>query len=151
MLPRPQASLLQGATPRCDLDPPSSTCCAFFLLTHSHWQSCCCFASLHLVLSFGSRALDSSTTTFSPGYRATTTYSTSFSFLKDLLRYSQRFHTSICKAFHDLGRAPVIHPFSTFHPCYRSFHKSVPARPVVPTIHLPLDTTVTTNKTDVFE
>ncbi|KAJ4990967.1 hypothetical protein SVAN01_03538 [Stagonosporopsis vannaccii] len=55
MLPRPQASLLQGAAPRCDLGFPSSTCYAFFLLTHSHWQPYCCFASLLRIPSFGSR------------------------------------------------------------------------------------------------
>ncbi|KAF2622961.1 hypothetical protein BU25DRAFT_199148 [Macroventuria anomochaeta] len=70
MLPRPQASLLQGAARRCDLGSPSSTCYLFFLLTYSHWQPCCCFASLDFIPSFGPRALDSFTILFPLGYPA---------------------------------------------------------------------------------
>jgi hypothetical protein len=45
-----------------------------------------------------------------------------------------------CKAFYDLERAPVIPSFRlTFTPATVPFHESVPAWPVVPTIHLPLD------------
>lgn len=65
--PSTSSVLAAGCSPRCDLGFPSSTCYAFFLLTHSHWQPCCCFASLHFVPSFGSRALDSFTTILSWG------------------------------------------------------------------------------------
>ena len=103
MLPRPQAFLPQGATRWCYLGSPSSTCHALFSLTPIHWQLCCCFVSLDFVPSFGSRALDSFTTISSLGYSTTTV-----SILETRKRCSQRFHTTICKGFYDLGRDPVI-------------------------------------------
>jgi hypothetical protein len=116
-----QASLPQGAAPRCDLGSPSTTCYVLFFLTRSHWQPCCCFASLHFVPSFGPRALDSFITLSSLWYRAIWGYSTSVSTLRELEKV-QTNGSTVRHARLSMTSDGLQSSFScpTIHPCYRS-------------------------------